>query len=164
MVRCAGPLVHEDLLELDGERATARRMAFVHTLAQVPALEADVLADVERMASDGLLREVTHEAVDEVAPPVPIERTGADVDLRVRLGGLRRMIGAGAAVVVRVDVEHDERAQTSEVVEEAVEHLVERVVQTTRALHLLLGERLAPHLEAPRRLRALVHALAGAGG
>ena len=86
--------------------------------------------------------------------PVPMLTSGFAV------GGLRRMIGAGAAVVVRVDVEHDERAETSEVVEEAVEPFVERVVQTTRALHLLLGERLAPHLEAPRRLRVLVHALA----
>ena len=37
-----------------------------------------------------------------------------------------------------------------QVVEEAVEHGVERVVQAARALDLLLGERLAPHLETPR--------------
>ena len=102
------------------------------------------------MAADDLLAEVLHEPVDDVAPAVPIERPGADVHLRVVRRGRRRRVGAVAAVVVRVDVEHDERALAREVVEDAAEHGVERVVQTTRALDLLLGERLAPHVEAPR--------------
>ena len=85
--------------------------------------------------------------------PVPTLTSGFSLD------GLRRTVGTVAAVVVRVDVEHDERPLAGEVVEDAVEHGVERVVQAARALDLLLGERLAPHLEAPRRVGVLVHAL-----
>ena len=51
-----------------------------------------------------------------------------------------------------------------EVVEEAVEHGVERVVQAARPLDLLLGERLAPHLETPRGVRRPRTRTGGAAG
>ena len=161
----AGPLVHEDLLELDGERAAASRGS-----ARAPAgtgsrpRSGRSRGRRARWPATTCCAEVAHEPVHDVAPPVPVERTRADVDLRVLLDGLRRTVGAVAAVVVRVDVEHDERALAGEVVEEAVEHGVERVVQAARALDLLLGERLAPHLEAPRGVRRPRTRTGGAAG
>ena len=139
-------------------------VALVHPLAQVAALERGRSRGRRgEWPATSCSREVVHEAVDEVAPAVPVERAGADVDLRVvarRAPAARRPV---APVVVGVDVEHDEAALRARGRRGRRRAGVELVVQAARALDLLLGERLAPHVETPRGVgRARTRTVAGA--
>src|SRR5207302_8162304 len=109
-VDLAGVLVHEELLDLDGQAAGLAGEPGVNPAGQVPSPEPDVLPHVEGTATHLDGAEVGGEAVDEAAPPLPVERPGAHVDVGIagRVG--RRGVDATPVVVVAVQVEDDERA------------------------------------------------------
>ena len=150
------PLVHEELLDLDGQHARRVREGLVSPAAVVAAPKPDVLAHVERAAREVERREIGHEPIDDRGPAAAIgHRAGADVDLRV---GLR--VGLGrvrpvAPMVVGVKVEDHEAAVARRKLRvELVEGRVEGVVLGQGSSTILGWELSVPDLESPRVVRA----------
>ena len=112
--RAAGPLVHEHLLELDRQCAPTAGVAPVHPAAELATAEADVLPHVQAATADASPAELVDAPVGDMAPAGAVERTGSDVHVGIRRGRRRWRVGAVAAVVVRVHVEHEERSARGE--------------------------------------------------
>ena len=101
----ASPLVHEELLDLDGEHTGRIRERLVRPAGAVAAAEVDVLAHVERAAREVEGSQIVHEAVDHTGPPAAVVHgAGADVHLRVGRRVGRGAVRALAPVVVGMEV------------------------------------------------------------
>ena len=60
-------------------------------------------------------------------------------------------------MVVRMHIEHDERAAGRQTIKLRGERSIEVVVDDERRLHLGIGEAVGPHIKAPGVVRAEVH-------
>jgi hypothetical protein len=157
VVRLARPLVHEDLLELERQRASRVGVTLVDPPHQLGSPEADVLPDVQRPSRDALRTHPADEAVHDPVPARTIERPGPYVELRV-LG--RRCRKSVSPMVVRMDVQYHEGALCREAIQPISQCGVETVVAGERSLHRVGRQRPLPHPEAPRVARCSVDGVA----
>ncbi len=129
----------------------------VDPTTELTSAEANVLPHIQSVTADLSGREGFEEPIDDVAPTRSVERSGTDIDLRVRRVRRRRLTGAVAPVVVRMQVEHDERTAVREGVQPSTKLKVELVIEMPGTFDLLGGRRLAPQFEVPRVFGRSVH-------
>ena len=153
----AGPLVHEDLLDLDGQRTTPAGVAFVDPAAHVAAPEPDVLPNVEVATVEReLARSSTRERIDDVAPDRSVDAAGPDVDLRVLHSRVvDGRIGTAAPMVVGVEIENDEPSCAAATASHTVTEVsIEGVVDRERSFDDLVSEqRLRPQRASDQAAR-----------
>ena len=110
----AGPLVHEELLELDGDGAAGCGKLVVNEAGLLaPPLKRDVLAHVHLLTAKLERAQPLHERIDHMRPAPPVHRERADVDLRHQIGAGGRGIGPVAPMIVAVNIQDHEACRTA---------------------------------------------------
>jgi hypothetical protein len=83
LIPLAAPFVHKKLFELNREYTGCFWIAVMNPAGKLSAFEFYIFPNIKMAAEEIEGMEIVYESIDDSSKPVPVERSGTHIDLRI---------------------------------------------------------------------------------